>query len=575
MSARRSRLPLAAALVIILAACTPTASTGPSGSLGAGSSGSTATGGTVHIGIGGAPDSLNPGLGLLTEAYQLFELVYDTPITQAPDGSYQPELAKDWSVSADGKTWTLHLVDNAKFHDGTPLTSADLKYTLELYRDTDAFPYLSSYPDVFTDIQAPDPTTLTITTSDPVGNFESRMAFIYVLPKHIWEKESDPATFDNAAMIGSGPFKLAEYKQGEFTRLAANEDYWNGRPNVDAVIFQTIDTPDARVTALTNGDVDMITEFPNTAVPTLQNNDKVKVVISDPLSGDLRDLILNVTDPANCPKDDPATTDTDETGVCSGHPALRDRAVRQALAEATDKQQLIDVALVGLGTPGLTLVPPGLGDFYANEIDPTPFNVADANRLLDEAGYTDTDGNGIRNCKAGQDCPAGDLTFRFNYPDDIDTAGREAELLQQMWSQIGVHIDVTALDSDTLTSICCPAFDYDVILWHWGSDPDPAFLLGVALCSEITTGFSETGYCNPAYDALYAQQGIETDHATRVDQIHQMQQILMTDLPYIIPFYEKTVQAYRNDRFSGWLEGPKSIGLEDPSSLTVIRPVSQ
>ena len=341
-------------------------------------------------------------------------------------------------MSADGKTWTLHLVDNATFHDGTPLTSADLKYTLELYRDTDAFPYLSSYPDVFKDIEAPEPTTLTITTSDPVGNFESRMAFIYVLPKHIWEKASDPATFDNAAMIGSGPFKLAEYKQGEFTRLAANTGYWQGRPNVDGVIFQTIQNPDARVTALTNGDVDMITEFPNTAVPTLQNNDNVKVVISDPLSGDLRDLILNVTDPANCPKDDPATTDTDESGVCSGHPALRDRAVRQALAEATDKQQLIDVALVGLGTPGLTLVPPGLGDFYANEIDPTPFNVADANRLLDEAGYKDTDGNGIRNCKAGQDCPTGDLTFRFNYPSDIDTAGREAELISQMWSQIGV-----------------------------------------------------------------------------------------------------------------------------------------
>ena len=100
MSARPSRLSLAATLVIILAACTPTASTGPSGSLGAGSSGSTATGGTVRVGIGGSPDSLNPGLGLLSEAYTLYELVYDTPITLKPDGTYAPELATDWSVVA-------------------------------------------------------------------------------------------------------------------------------------------------------------------------------------------------------------------------------------------------------------------------------------------------------------------------------------------------------------------------------------------------------------------------------------------------------------------------------------------
>ncbi len=573
MFARRSRLPLAAVSLFILAACTPSASVSPSGSFGAGSSASTATGGTVRVGIGGSPDSLNPGDGLLSEAYTLYELVYDTPITQAPDGSYQPELAKEWSVSDDGLTWTVHLVDNATFHDGTPLTSADLKYSLELYRDTTDFPYLSSYPDVFKTITAPDPTTVTITTSEPVGNFESRMAFIYVLPKHIWEKQADPVAFDNAAMIGSGPFKLIENKQGEFTRLAANDDYWNGRPNVDGVIFQTIANPDARVTALTNGDVDMLTEFPNTAVPTLRNAANVKVVISDPVSGSLRDIIFNVTEPANCPKDDPATTAKDETGVCSGHPALRDRAVRQALAQATDKQQLIDVALVGLGSPGLSMVPPGLGDWYAGDVQDWAYNVDAANQALDTAGYRDTNGDGIRECKAGQDCPTGDLTFRFNYANDIDTAAREAELIQQMWSKVGVHIDVTGLDPDTLTSVCCPAFDYDVIMWGWGSDPDPAFLLGVAICSEISTGFSESGYCNPAYDDLYQQQGVQTDHAARVDEIHQMQQILVTDSPYIIPFYQKAVQAYRTDRFIGWLDGPKSLGFEDPTSLTVIRPV--
>ena len=255
-------LSLIAGFSLLLAACSGSSPSGhPTGSAG------TATGGTVKIGIAGSPDSLNPGDGLLTEAYTLYELVYDTPINLTADGKYEPELAKSWSVAPDGVTWTLELVDNAKFHDGTPLTSADVKYSLELYRDTADFPYLSSYPDVFESIEAPDPTHVVIKTSAPVGNFEYRLTFMYILPKHIWEKEKDPVAFENAAMIGSGPFKLVENKQGEFTRLATNADYWQEPPHVDGVTFQTIANADARVAAIQHGDIDVITEYLPTALP--------------------------------------------------------------------------------------------------------------------------------------------------------------------------------------------------------------------------------------------------------------------------------------------------------------------
>ena len=176
-------------------------------------------------------------------------------------------------------------------------------------------------------------------------------------------------------------------------------------------------------------------------------------------------------------------------------------------------------------------------------------------------------------CAIGQDCPTGDLTFRFNYPDDIDTAPREAELISDMWEQIGVKIQIGALDSDTLTSICCPAFDYDVILWGWGSDPDPGFLLGVTTCQEIPTGYSETGYCDEGYDQLYAQQGTEVDRAARIDIVHQMQQQLLDDVPYIVPYYAQTREAWRTDGFTGWLEDNPTFGLEAPETLTVLRPL--
>jgi peptide/nickel transport system substrate-binding protein len=573
---RSARTSVAVLLgAVLLAAC---GSQQPSDSA-AGSAQPTnnATGGTVRVGIAGSADSLNPGNGLLSEAYVLYELVYDTPITVTEQGEYVAELATEWSVSDDGLTWTMGIRDDATFHDGTPLTAEDVAFSLLLYRDTEEYPYEPSYVDVFETIEAVDDFTVELTAAEPIGNFEYRMSFMYVLPKHIWEafayKPSDPAdpdsapgqvAFENEEMIGSGPFKLADFRQGEFAQLDANKDYYAGPPNIDGVIFQTIENSDARVQALLNGDIDVIDEFPVTAVPAQQNAENVKILISDVAAGgSLRDVIFNVTEPANCPPD----------GACTGHPALRDVAVRRALATATDKQELIDVAQGGLATPGIGLVPVGLGDFFASELEDYPHDAAAAGQMLEDAGYVDTDGDGIRECKSGQDCPTGDLTFRFNFPTDIDSGAREAEILAANWAEAGVKLEIQGLDPDTLTSVCCPTFDYDVIMWGWGSDPDPQFLLGVLLCTEIESGFSESGYCNEEYDNRYAQQGVETDLQTRIDIIHEMQRIALEDVPYIIPYYEQSIEAYRTDRFTGFPEGELTLGLTDPTALRVIRPV--
>jgi peptide/nickel transport system substrate-binding protein len=528
------------------------------------------TGGTVRVGIGGSADSLNPGLAVLAEAFELFELVYDTPLSITADGQYEPELATEWSVADDGVTWTITFRDDVTFHDGTPMTAEDVKFSLELYRDNVDFPYQSSYPDVFETITVEDPTTLTIVTSEPVGNMEYRLLFMYVLPMHIWESE-DPLTFENAEMIGTGPFALTEFVQGESAQLAAYEDYYGGRPIVDEVIYQTIENSDARVTALTNGEIDLLFEFPVTAIPQLRSAENVQVCVTDQAAGgDLTDIIFNVVSDEDCPPDDPETPEAD-AGVCSGHPALKEVEVRQALAMATDKEELIVVSEGGLATPGIGLVPIGLGDFFASELTDYEFAPQAAAGLLEEAGYVDEDGDGIRECKADQDCE--DLTFRFNYPTDSDTAPREAEIIAGQWREAGVNLEIQGLDPDTLTSVCCPAFDYDVILWGWGSDPDPQFLSGVLLCSEITTGFSESGYCNPEYDELYDQQAVETDPDARVDLIHEMQRIALEDVPYIIPYYSALYQAWRTDTFTGWSFDDPSLSQTDPSVLRQVAPI--
>lgn len=592
---RRSRqcLHLLAGLALVLAACggvQQTTSPGSSGAASPGASpsdggsasgtcdpvevpdGEVGTGGTLRIGVGGSADSLNPGLALLSEAFELFELVYDAPLAITAEGEYVPELATAWSVADDGVTWTVELRDDVVFHDGEPMTAEDVKFSLELYRDNPDFPYQSSYPDVFEEITVEGDTTLTIVTSEPVGNFEYRMLFMYVLPQHIWEGE-DPLTFDNAKMVGTGPFRLIQYVQNESAQLAAFEDYYAGRPVVDEVIFQTIENADARVAALTNGEIDLLGEFQVTAIPELQRQENVQVCVADVAAGgSLTDIIFNVVSDEDCPQDDPET-DEDETGVCSGHPALKEVDVRQALAMATDKEELIAVAVGGLATPGLGLVPVGLGDFYASDLADYAFDPEAAAGMLEEAGYVDADGDGVRECRDDQDCDT--LTFRLNYPTDSDTAPREAEVIAGQWSQVGVEVEIQGLDPDTLTSVCCPSFDYDVILWGWGSDPDPQFLLGVLLCSEIPTGFSESGYCNPAYDELYDAQAVETDPAARVELIDEMQAIALEDVPYIIPYYYPDISAWRTDTFTGWSFESPSLGQTDPTVLRMVAPIGE
>ena len=568
MHALRVRTVLPAFLVLILAACgtaaEETTTTGAGGSVT--TQPSTATGGTVRIGWGGAPADLNPGLGVLTEDYTLYDLIYDSPLNINLEGNFEPELATSWSASDGGLTWTLTIRDDVTFHDGTPLTAEDVAYSLNLYKDTEDFPFLPSYLTPFVSIEAPDATTVTLTTESPIGNFEYRMPAMYVLPKHIWEGVN-PVEFTNDEMIGSGPFKLAEHAQDEFVRLGPNPDYWGGAPNVEQVVFQTFTNPDARVQALTNGDVDMITEFPATAVASLRSTANVVVADGSYFGGRLADIFFNVVEPANCPT-------TEEGGVCSGHPALRDVNVRRALATATDKQQLIDTLLLGLGAKGLGLVTSSLSYWYPEELlaEDYEFDLAAGAQMLEDAGYLDTDADGVRECPTDDCGPTGDLTFRLNYPTDNDEHPRVSDTLSGWWQEIGVKVEIQGLDSDALTSVCCPSFDYDVMLWSWTSDPDPESLLGVMLCTEIASGYSETGFCDPEYDELYDQQLVELDPAARRKIIVDMQRIALEQVPYIIPWYYPRIQAYRSDRFSGWQDSFPILSLEDPSSLAVIRP---
>ncbi len=515
----------------------------------------------VRIGWAGSPDTLNPGNAILATSYTIFELVYDSMYELNLDGSFRLSLADSVSVSDDGLTYTFKIKDGIKWHDGQPLTAEDVAWTYNLYKDTPEYPYLNGYYTTYFDsITATENNEVVLTLTESIPNVESQLVFLYILPKHIWENV-DKIEYENTDMIGSGPFKMAEYAQNEFVSLTANPDYFGTAPKVDGVIFQTFDNQDALVQAIKAGQVDMITEMPGTAAQSLKEDPNIELVVGAPLSPYVADIIFNQIDPENCP--------TEEGGICSGHPALRDRNVRLAMAHATNKQQLIDVVLLGLGSPGLTLIPDGLGAWYNKSITDYAFDVDLANSILDDAGYVDKDGDGVREMPDG----SRPLTFRINWPSDSIEAPRMSELLAEMWGKIGIALEPSAVDPDALTAQCCPAFDFDIMLWGWVSDPDPSSLLYVYTTDAIPYGSSETGYSNPKYDELYAKQQVELNLDARRDIVWQMQQMVFDDVVYIIPYYSVAVQAYRTDRFTGWITDQAKVELSDPSSLVMVEPV--
>jgi peptide/nickel transport system substrate-binding protein len=518
----------------------------------------------LRIGWAGSPDTLNPGTAVLSEAYTIFALVYDTIYEYQLDGTYKLDVAESADVSEDGLTWTFTIRDGINFHDGEPMTAQDVAFSVNLYKNNPDYIYLNTYTTNFDTVEATDDSTVVITLLEPVPNMDYLLSYLYIVPEHVWGENAEApgsTEFENLEMIGTGPFRMLEYSQNEFVRLGANKEHFQNPPKLDEVIFQTYESPDVLVQSLTSGQVDMITEMPATAVETLRNDASVELITGAPFAPSVSDIIFNQADPENCP--------TDAGGLCTGHPALRDRNVRLALAHATDKQKLIDIVLLGFGTPGLTLIPDGLGLWYNDTLVDYAYSVETANQILEDAGYIDTDGDGVREMPDGSQ----PLHFRLHWPSDSIDAPRQAELLSEMWGEVGVSLELQAIDPDALTAECCPAFDFDIILWGWGSDPDPNALLSVYSTEEIPNGYNETGYSNPEVDELHAQQRTELDPERRRELVWQMQEIVFNDVVYIIPYYEQAIQAYRTDKFTGWITDQPKVELSDVSSLVLVEPV--
>jgi peptide/nickel transport system substrate-binding protein len=517
---------------------------------------------TLRIGFQQSMSTLNVVFVTLMSEGQTLRMIYETLFRLNLDGQFVGDLVQNWSTSEDGLSVTMQITDKAKWSDGEPLTAQDVAFTMNLYKSREDSSK-SGRAAVIASVEVVDDYNFIMHLESAQANLPDKLSELYILPQHIWEPlgiGDDLKNFANDQPVGSGPFTLKEWRKGEFVTFTANKEHWRKPPVIDEMIWIEYNNTDAEIQALLSGEIDSVTGIPLTTYPTVRNAENITVIAGVPSSPHIADIIFNQIDPANCPEDTKAT--------CGGHPALRDVVVRQALSYATNKQELIEVLLLGLGIPGLTVIP-DVNDYFNSDLADYPFDIAKGNQVLDDAGYVDKNGDGIREMPDG----LRDLTFKLNFSSSCSSCPREAELLISNWEQLGIKIDAAAMEEDAMVPYVNPGFEHDIVLWGWYGSPDPDFMLSICATEQIVGYNSESGYSNPEYDALYYAQGSELDHARRVQMVWDMQAMLVRDVAYIIPYYDQDVYAVRSDRFAGWPTDKDLVDSLDIDTLTSLTPV--
>jgi peptide/nickel transport system substrate-binding protein len=488
-----------------------------------------------------------PNVGVATSNWGLWRLIYDSVVETGALGTYIPGLAESWSVSDDGLVWTFKIRKGVTFHDGTPCTAEDVAWSLNwmITVGNDSLSYLWWN---FKEVVALDDTTLQITTGDPIGNMEYLMFWAFIVPKSVWgqfDNYDDMSEFTElAAATATGPYKVVDWSPDEYLILEADEDYWGGKPAIDRIVWQQYATEDAMVQALLAGEIDFIDVVPATAVQTLQEAENIKVEIMEGHAVD--ELSIN----------------SHENGT---QPAsLNDPVVRKAIEYAIDRQRIIDVAYLGFGTPATTMIAPSLGDWHNSDIKAISFDPDEGNRILDEAGYVDSNGDGVREWSDGTA-----LEYRL-MSDDAATSARIAEIIANGLSQVGISTILTPLDYDSQLNKAYEG-DWDLNYWWWGMDIDPDFGMVIFKCDERDGGWNPNGYCNEEYEELYKQQASAVDHEARRQVIWKMQEKIYNDRPWIVLLYRATISAYRSDRFTGF--NPMAKYLYGKWSVLQAKPV--
>ncbi|MDL2259562.1 ABC transporter substrate-binding protein [Deltaproteobacteria bacterium OttesenSCG-928-K17] len=451
---------------------------------------------TTHLNFGcyNYSDSLDPATNTNSSWAGMRYGITESLFKFSKQVAAEPQLCDEYTVSDDYKTWTLHIREGVKFSNGNPVNATAVKNSIQrLYDATDpekggagnSVPrgYLR-YESITADDQAG---TVTIVCDQPTSNIPGILAYPYfaIIDTTVIDKET----------IGTGPYKVTEFKPGVSVNVARNEHYWNGEVPYDTVTIMFINDSSTKAMALQSGDIDLVEN-----ITTASDLDKLKA--------------------------DPNYHVSVAAGVRTANAymnfkgQLQNAALRRAIMMALDKTTMCDITVGGMYTAGVSVLPSSLAYNYDKLNNPYPFNKQAAIDLLDSAGIVDTNGDGFRELD-GKTINLDHVAFTSRNLDEF------AEAVGLQLAAIGIKTTVNIRDYDTALALL-NAGEFD--LWTCNTltvgvgDPQD-YLANWYTGNSKSFGF----YSNPKYDADYEKLAVEADADRRLDLITDMQQILIDD----------------------------------------------
>ncbi len=478
---------------------------------------------TLVVAVDSDPGQFNPGITTGAHVHAVADSLFNGLVGLDENLDPIPDLATEWSVSDDGKTYRFSLAE-AKWHDGQPVTADDVKFTFENVLFKHHARTKSGLSKLVESIEAIDDRTVEFSLSAPHPAFLRRLDVTEapILPKHLYEGEEDATSAPaNTKPVGSGPYRFVSHETGNRVVLEANQDYFKSNgPGVDRVVFRIIKDPATRILAFERGEVDYI--------PRISGKDVARVEAMDN-----RDVLFSTSGPGggNCIMTVSFNLERDATS---------NPAVRKAIALAVDRERLLDQVLFGHGNVANAPFSSAIGWAHdASVLSAFSNDPAKAIELLDEAGI-----------KPGADGTRLELDM-VHFPNFI----KYAELMAQDLAKIGIKLKPRPLDREaTIDTIFMKRdFDTNLISYCNGVDPEIGIKRMYVSNNIGPIPFSNaSAYRNDSVDALFAAAAATANEAERAKAYQDVQKVLADDLPYWW-----LVETTRNSAYNKAFEGFK------------------
>ncbi len=497
--------------------------------------------GTLDIAVLGTIDTLNPFLATTGAERTAVGWIYETLARVVPGGQ-EPFLAESWNVIPPKKQVIFRLRKGVKWHDGVELTAEDVAFTFNYVKEKHLPMWIIMAFVANAEVVNTYTVAVNLSRFSPIA--VSMMApAIPIIPKHIWEGIENPMAYPNTeAAIGTGPFKLAEFAAGRYVRLVNTGFYWRGVPKLEELVFHMVTSDTVGVLGFLRGDFDYLNWNITPALAERISFAPEKyphVHLYRSPGTHVATLLPNVR-----------------------KPPFDELEFRRAVSLAIDREDMVKRLLRGFGQiASFGLMTPRMGDWFNEEAGYPEYDPEEAARILDELGYKDTDGDGVREMPDGSP-----LTFSLVCPSD-KTSVEAAALVAYYLGQVGIKATMEPLSPDafdlalkkaefTLALQSIAAFmAVDMYFYYFHSSR------GVIKEGQVV-GFNRGGFSDPELDEALSGLLMAQGEAKKA-LCHRVQALLAEKLPRIPLYLPDNLEVYRDDDLVGWAPNPQDGVLSD------------